>query len=78
MMIKCWEFKPEDRPSFQELHGNMSSYSEKIAGYLDMSNPFMGSERSTMYDEVEEDMPDPGIPIQVYPPSLESSHMTKL
>ena len=77
-MIKCWEFEAENRPSFQELHKNMSRYSERIAGYLDMSSPFTRSEWSTTYGEVEEDMPDPGIPIQVYPPSLKTSHKTKL
>ena len=77
-MIKCWEFEPKNRPSFQELHHNTSSYSKRIAGYLDISNPFTGSERSKTYPELEEDMPDPGIAIQVYPPSLKTSHMSKL
>ena len=81
-MIKCWEFEPQNRPSFQELHKNTSSYAKKIAGYLDMSyNPFEGAggnELQRKEEEKEEEeakgMPDPGIAIQVYPPSLEMLH----
>ena len=44
MMMKCWEFEPQNRPSFQELCKNTSSYSERIAGYLVVSiKPFKGA-----------------------------------
>ena len=43
MMMKCWEMVPEDRPSFKELHENITKYVEHIAGYLEMGfNPFAG------------------------------------
>ena len=81
-MIKCWEFEPENRPSFQELYKNTSSYSERIAGYLEVTyNPFEGAGGSTVQGKEEEEeeeeekgVPDPGIAIQVYPPSLKMLH----
>ena len=76
-MIKCWEFEPQNRPSFQELHKNTSSYIARIAGYLEVSyNPFEGAGGNTLQgkeeeeEEEEESLPDPGIAIEVHPPSL--------
>ena len=70
MMIKCWELKPEERPSFQELHDNTSSYAKKIAGHIEMTyNPFEGADGNTLQEKEEEevrDMSDPEIAIQVY------------
>ena len=68
MMIKCWDFEPENRPSFQELHKNTSSYIARIAGYLEVTyNPFEGAGGNTLQgeeeeeEEEEESLPDPGI-----------------
>ena len=81
MMVKCWEYEPENRPSFQELHKSTSSYSERIAGYLEMSvNPFKGAGDNAVKEEeetgeIEEyDVADPEVAIQVYPPSFKKSH----
>ena len=53
MMMKCWEMKPENRPSFKELHLSISKYIERIAGYLEMGfNPF-GVTSFTTSQEVE-------------------------
>ena len=46
MMKKCWEKAPCDRPTFKELHSNISKFIEHIAGYLDMGfNPFSGGKK---------------------------------
>ena len=80
-MIKCWEFEPQNRPSFQQLHKNMSSYCGKIAGYLEMSfNPFKGAggnagkEEEETEEKEEDDITDPRVAIQVYPSSFKNSH----
>ena len=75
-MNMCWEFEPQNRPSFQELHKNTSSYIARIAGYLEMSyNPFEKSGGNTLQGkEKEEGLPDPGIAIEVHPPSLKMLH----
>ena len=43
LMVQCWEYEPEKRPTFKELHSKTVSYIERIAGYLEMnftiSNP---------------------------------------
>ena len=76
-MSRCWEFQPEDRPSFSELHANISNYLEKIAGYLEVNfNPFNGIEYSTfIVPEIKNDesLPDSEMSIEIYPPSLENS-----
>ena len=42
-MVKCWEYKREDRPTFRHIHTSTASYIERIAGYLEMNyNPFYG------------------------------------
>ena len=80
MMIKCWEFEPETRPSFQELHKSTSSSAKRISGYLDLSyNPLEGAGVNELQEKEEEEeeakgVPDPGIAIQVYPPSLKMLH----
>ena len=82
-MIKCWEYEPEDRPSFEELHKSISSYVKRIAGYLDMSfYPTEEEGRNTTKEAEEEDeevgeeeaMFGQGRVIQAYPPSLRKSH----
>ena len=37
MMVNCWNFEPQDRPTFNDLRYSTSSLIEKIAGYLDMN-----------------------------------------
>ena len=47
-MNKCWEFQPGNRPSFSELHADISNYLGRIAGYLEINfNPFDGMGCST-------------------------------
>lgn len=78
-MIKCWEYEPDDRPSFKELHNSISGYVKMIAGYLDMSFcPTEGEERNTAKEKEEEEeeeeaMFEQGRVIQAYPPSLKKS-----
>ena len=36
-MTKCWEDSPNKRPSFKEIHANISKYIGHIGGYLEMS-----------------------------------------
>ena len=39
--MKSWAKNPEDRPSFSDVVTTISSYTETIAGYLDINfNPF--------------------------------------
>ena len=35
--MQCWEYAPENRPPFSELHDKMVSYIQNIAGYLDLN-----------------------------------------
>ena len=37
LMLHCWEYKPENRPTFKQLHSKTVSYIERIAGYLEMN-----------------------------------------
>ncbi len=48
-MKQCWAESPEDRPTFSDLVENVSEYTEKIAGYLDINlyNPFTAT-----YEEI--------------------------
>ena len=41
-MMKCWEKSPDERPSFADVVSAVSSYTELVAGYIDLSgyNPF--------------------------------------
>ena len=41
-MMKCWERLPDERPSFADVVSTVSSYTELVAGYIDLSgyNPF--------------------------------------
>ena len=49
MMTKCWEVDPQNRPSFKELHSNISKYIERIAGYLELGfNPFLTRDGASM------------------------------
>ena len=72
-MLQCWEYRPEDRPSFKSVHGKISKYVEGIAGYLEV-NFDLFKKRSTSAMQVEEekekDMSDSDVEIPVYPPSL--------
>ena len=68
MMTECWNFQPDDRPSFSELYANTSNYLERVAGYLEMNfNPFGGMGRSTLITPGEanecenKSLPDPEI-----------------
>lgn len=40
--MKCWEKSPDERPSFADVVSAISSYTELVAGYVDLSgyNPF--------------------------------------
>ena len=70
-MSKCWAFQPEDRPSFSDIHANISNYLEGIAGYLEVGfNPFDGT---FITPENGKSLSDPEMPIETYPPSLENS-----
>lgn len=41
MMLQCWEFVPDKRPSFKTLYKHTSNFVEGLAGYLEMGfNPF--------------------------------------
>ena len=72
-MLQCWEYRPEDRPSFKSVHGKISKCIEGIAGYLEV-NFNLFKERSTSAMQVEEekekDMSDSDVEIHVYSPSL--------
>ena len=69
MMKKCWEMKPEKRPTFSELYANTTKYIERIAGYLDLGfNPFSGVEGGeTMIaeEENEEEECGPGAVLHI-------------
>ena len=41
-MMNCWAKLPDERPSFSDIVSTISSYTELVAGYLDIScyNPF--------------------------------------
>ena len=76
MMRKCWEVSPKNRPTFKELHSNISKYISRIAGYLEMGfNPFAGNaagrERKTPFQShVGTEDEKSGVAIQVVPPSV--------
>ena len=84
IMQKCWELSPKNRPTFRELHSNISKYISCIAGYLEMGfNPFIGGTglKSTVRNEVGKDVgvelqergADPSVAIQVIPPSMSTN-----
>ena len=70
-MTSCWQYEARQRPSFNQLHRSLYRCCERMAaGYLQMNfNPFLAAERRGPPDENEEEGPDPGITIQVFPPS---------
>ena len=76
LMVKCWNFDPEDRPTFKELCSSTSAYVEKIAGYLDMNfNPFSEDQQEEpaippCKDENEDVQVEQEPTIQMFPPSL--------
>ena len=35
--MRCWKFKPEDRPRFAELVSSLSTTLETMIGYMDVS-----------------------------------------
>lgn len=39
VMMKCWEWTPEDRPTFSDLVTLLSGVMESEAGYMAMSPP---------------------------------------
>ena len=79
-MIKCWEYEPGYRPSFQELHKSTSRYAKRIAGYLEMSF-YQGKESNATKEKEdrEEEEEDDTISetqkfVQMYSPFLKVSH----
>ena len=36
MMMRCWEKRPVDRPTFQNLNRDISAYVEQLADYLEL------------------------------------------
>ena len=46
VMMNCWKASPKERPSFREIHKDLSMFTERVAGYLDMGfNPFKDGEK---------------------------------
>ena len=37
VIVQCWEQNPDDRPTFTDLVGTISTLLEEIAGYMDLS-----------------------------------------
>lgn len=37
LMMQCWEYEPERRPTFTELYAKTASYVERLAGYLELN-----------------------------------------
>ena len=79
MMINCWNFEPQDRPTFKELSSTASSLIEKFAGYLDMNfKPFSNAEMAKPFipePEKNEDVEvEAEVSIQVFPPSVKKSN----
>ena len=78
MMLECWEYSSENRPSFKTLSSNTSKMTEGIAGYLEVGFNLFALQKSTKDDfvavveEVETEEIEPPIAIQVIPPSLET------
>ena len=78
MMRKCWEMSSQNRPTFSELHSNISKYIAHIGGYLEMGfDPFKSARKfeSTAESrvgkkELEGDGDDSGVAIQVIPPHV--------
>ena len=71
-MRKCWEKIPRDRPTFKELSTNISKYTERIAGYLEMGfNPFIGNylKSKDVVGKKEEREAKSEFQFQVIPPS---------
>ena len=47
-MVNCWKASPKERPSFREIHKDLSMFTERVAGYLDMGfNPFKAGENAS-------------------------------
>ena len=71
MMRKCWEFNPDDRPTFKELYKNISKCIEHMAGYLEMSfNPFATEER--VISREREEVEDSCVAVHVIPASVQT------
>ncbi len=60
-MQRCWEKSPDRRPTFSDLVETISEYTEKIAGYLDISlyNPFVATYEEIRSPEDEQIVSDP-------------------
>ena len=84
-MRKCWEMSPPNRPTFSELHSNISKYIARIGGYLEMGfDPFKSARKfeSTAESRVgekewEDDGDDSSVAIQVIPPSVSTYETPK-
>ena len=82
MMRKCWEISPQNRPTFSELHSNISKYIAHIGGYLEMGfDPFRkfesNAESRVGESEWEGDGDDSGMAIQVISPSVSTCETPK-
>ena len=60
-MRRCWAKSPDRRPTFSDLVETISEYTEKIAGYLDISlyNPFIATYEEIRSPEEEQIVSDP-------------------
>ena len=73
-MMKCWEAAPDNRPTFKELHKDISKYAECIAGYLDVEfNPFGALEGIKAKENEPKDGLQLEVSIQVIPPSVDTT-----
>ena len=51
-MLECWEAALDNRPSFEELYKDISRYTERIAGYLELEySPFSGVDSEAAINE---------------------------
>ena len=73
-MMKCWETKPDDRPTFKQLHTNTNKCIECIiTDYLEMGfNPFARDERVKSAVMEKDDKGISEVAIQVIPASIQN------
>ena len=80
LMMKCWQYKREERPTFTEIYANTSSYVEGFSDYLEMKcNPFHGlqgqggssASQDRAAEQEDEPLPGPGAAVQLHSPSLQ-------
>ena len=56
MMMRCWEKRPVDRPTFQDLNRDISAYVEQLAGYLELIIAHQEDDGFSVVDEQEDDV----------------------